>query len=165
MRLWLLWRNVCVHNEFAGFVSGQSWSDVGICPQRKERWCKTVAFYTHRKSGWIRLHFYRLSQLECCSAYAAVCILWRIWFSGTVLRVLRRKWSPGQILCWHTILVLLILAPMIGYMISGISLSEYEFDFVSIRSGQSCARIAYLMFLFVSEEPVSIFTFEEPLVS
>lgn len=57
--------------------------------------------------------------------------------------LLKGKYTPFRI--WQTILVLLVLAFMIGSMISGIILSEYAFDFLSIRSGQSWARTVHLL--------------------
>lgn len=66
-------------------------------------------------------------------------ILNRKWSSN----LLKGKYTPVRI--WQTLLVLLVLASMIGSMISGIILSEYAFDFLSIRSGQSWARTVHLL--------------------
>lgn len=53
------------------------------------------------------------------------------------------KYTPFRV--WQTILVLLVLAAMIGSMISGIILSRYVFDFLAIRGGQSWARTVHLI--------------------
>lgn len=57
--------------------------------------------------------------------------------------LLKGKYTPFRI--WQTVLVLLVLISMIGSMISGIILSKYAFDFLSIRSGQSWARTVHLL--------------------
>lgn len=57
--------------------------------------------------------------------------------------LLKGKYTPFRI--WQTILVLLVLASMLGSIISGIILSRYAFDFLSIRSGQSWARTVHLL--------------------
>lgn len=66
-------------------------------------------------------------------------ILNRKW-SGNLLK---GKYTPFRI--WQTLLVLLVLASMIGSMISGIILSEDAFDFLAIRGGQSWARTVHLL--------------------
>jgi len=57
--------------------------------------------------------------------------------------LLKGKYTPFRI--WQTILVFVVLASMIGSMISGIILSKYVFDFLSIHSGQSWARTVHLL--------------------
>lgn len=66
--------------------------------------------------------------------------------------VLNGKWSRSLLKgkyttfrIWQTLWVLLALAAMTGSMISGIVLSEYAFDFLEIRSGQSWARTVHLL--------------------
>lgn len=66
-------------------------------------------------------------------------ILNRKWSSN----LLKGKYTPFRI--WQILLVLLVLVFMIGSMISGIILSEYAFDFLAIRSGQSWARTVHLL--------------------
>ena len=56
---------------------------------------------------------------------------------------LKGKYTPFRI--WQTLLVLLVLVSMIGSMTSGIILSEYAFDFLSIRGGRSWARTVHLL--------------------
>lgn len=57
--------------------------------------------------------------------------------------LLKGKYTPFRI--WQTLLVLLVLVSMIGSMTSGIILSEYAFDFLSIRGGRSWARTVHLL--------------------
>lgn len=57
--------------------------------------------------------------------------------------LLKGRYTPFRI--WQTLLVLLVLVSMMGSMISGIILSEYAFDFLPIRSGQSWARTVHLL--------------------
>lgn len=66
--------------------------------------------------------------------------------------ILNRKWS-GNLLkgrytpvrIWQTLLVLLVLASMIGSMISGIILSRHVFSFLPIHGGRSVARTVHLL--------------------
>lgn len=57
--------------------------------------------------------------------------------------LLKGKYTPFRM--GQTIMVLLVLAAMIGSMISGIILSKYAFGFLAIRSGQSWARTVHLL--------------------
>lgn len=58
-------------------------------------------------------------------------------------RLTRGRYSAFRII--QTVLVLLTLASMLATMISGIVLSRYTFDFLSIRGGQEAARTVHLL--------------------
>lgn len=45
----------------------------------------------------------------------------------------------------QTVLVLLVLLTMLGSMVSGIILSKYAFDFLSINTGQAVARTVHML--------------------
>ena len=67
--------------------------------------------------------------------------------------VLKGKYTPYRIL--QTVLVVLVLASMLGSMVSGIILSRYALSFLPITSGKSAARTlhmlsAYWGFAFIS---------------
>ena len=57
--------------------------------------------------------------------------------------ILKGKYTAMRV--WQTALVIGILLCMSGSMVSGIVLSNYVFNFLSIRSGQSWARTLHLL--------------------
>lgn len=67
--------------------------------------------------------------------------------------LLKGKYTPFRIL--QTVLVVLVLASMLGSMVSGIILSRYALSFLPINGGQSWARTAHMLsaywgFVFIS---------------
>lgn len=66
-------------------------------------------------------------------------ILNRKW-SGSLLK---GKYTPLRI--WQTTLVLLVLAAMIGSMISGVILSRHALSFLPIKGGRSFARSLHML--------------------
>lgn len=66
-------------------------------------------------------------------------ILNRKW-SGSLLK---GKYTPLRI--WQTTLVLLVLAAMIGSMVSGVILSRHALSFLPIKGGRSFARSLHML--------------------
>lgn len=66
--------------------------------------------------------------------------------------ILNRKWSENllkgkytPLRIWQTTLVLLVLAAMIGSMVSGVILSRHALSFLPIKGGRSFARSLHML--------------------
>lgn len=69
-----------------------------------------------------------------------------------VHHILNRKWSQNALKgkytpfrIWQTILVILVLASMIGSMVSGVILSRYVLSFLPISGGRSFGRNLHML--------------------